>query len=585
MKTGAGTGASGSGIGIAGHSLLPLSRKGIPALAIVCWIAGCADSVSRPPEGGTEPLAKDRAAAVTEPAETEGGLIEIPRPELEPLEHAVREQIRAGEEALDAAIAAAGEDPSPADLDSLGSSYGELGKLYHAYQILASAEACYRNAQRLRPDDYRWPYYLAHLHLEEGATERAIAGFRRALELKPADPPARLHLARAHFDRGEPETAAALLRQMLQADPRSAPALAALGRLAAEQGDHRAAARQFEAALRVDPGASELHYPLGLAYRGLGDLERARHFLERRGGGKAALDDPLLDELEVLASGMRLHQNRGSEAFLQGRFAEAAEHYRRAAEAEPSSALAHANLASALTRLGRFQEAQSHYQRALAIESVHADANRNYGTLLARLGQDERAVAHYRRALAVDAGNAGGHFNLANALRRLGRFDQAAPHYRQAIESDPRRRRAHLALALTLVKLERWAEAIDVLEAARAIFPDERPLTQALARLLASAPVDALRDGRRAHEIASSLLETETSLDHVETMAMAVAEIGRYEQAIVYQRQALEAARGARRPDLVSRLSANLERYQAGRPCRAPWPPDDPVLAPKSRSN
>ncbi len=395
--------------------------------------------------------------------------------------------------------------------------------------------------------------------------------------------PAMLYLARTHRDRGEPELAEPLLRRMLRRDPRSAPALAALGKLAADNGDHAAAARHFEATLRIDPKATEIHYPLGLAYRGLGDLERARRFLEQRGGGEAALDDPLLDQLETLTSGMRLHQNRGSEAFLQGHFAEAAEHYRRAVDAKPSSALAHANLASALTRLDQLEEAQTHFRKALEIEVVHADANRNYGTLLARLGQDERAIVHYRRGLAVDPGNGDGHFNLANALRRLGRFQEALPHYHRAGEIDPRRRRAHLGHALTLIRLERWQQAVDVLEAASATFPDHHPLAQALARLLACSPPSTLRDGHRAHQISRSLLDTETSLDHVETVAMALAELGRFEQAIVYQSQALDAARGARRPDLISRLSANLERYRAGRPCRAPWPPNDPVLEPGSR--
>ncbi len=555
------------------------------ALLGALLLIGCAGPAAPP---GAQDTAETSTADRDLPAAL-GDLIEIPRPDLEPLEQAVREQIRAGEQALDDAIAGGGgEDPSPADPESpaarsLAGRYGEQGKLYHAYQLRAAAEACYLNARRLRPDDYRWPYYLAHIYLEEGATERAVTSFRRSLTLESAYLPALLHLAHTHHERSEPELAEPVLRRVLGLDPRSAPALAVLGKLAAEHGDHAAAARHFEAALRIDPEATEIHYPLGLAYRGLGDLERARHFLERRGGGKAALDDPLLDQLEALAGGMRLHQNRGSEAFLQGHFAEAAEHYRRAVLAEPGSALAHANLASALTRLDRLEEAQSHYQEALRIEVVHADANRNYGTLLARLGEDERAIVHYRRGLAVDPGNGDGHFNLANALRRLGRFEQTLPHYRRAGEIDPRRRRAHLARALTLIRLERWQKAAEVLEAASATFPDDLPLRQALARLLASCPTAAVRDGRRAHDLGRFLLDAETTLDHVETMAMALAELGRFDQAIVYQSQALSAARDARRPDLISRLSANLERYRAGQPCRAPWPPDDPVLEPGSR--
>ncbi len=575
----------------AGHAVNAMATGGramvlTMVLAGMLPVAGCTDPAG-PPTGAQGAAESPSVSRDTPPSEAAGGgLIEIPRPDLEPLEDAVREQIRAGEHALDAAVKAAGDHPadlvSPASR-SMALRFGEQGKLYHAYRLRNAAEACYLNAQRLLPDDHRWPYYLAHLYLEDRTTERAVTGFRRALALRPAYPPALLHLARTYYGRGQPELAEPILRRMLSHNPRSAPALVVLGKLAAEHGDHRAAAEHFEAALRIDPEASEIHYPLGLAYRGLGDLERARHFLERRGGGKAEIDDPLLDELEALAGGMRLHQNRGAEAFLQGRYAAAAEHYRQAAFAAPDNAQAQANLASALTLLGRLDEARSHYQEALRIEPAHAAANRNYGTLLAQLGDDERAIVHYRKGLAADPGNSDGHYNLGNALRRQGRFEEAARHYRSAGEIDPRRRGAHLGLALSLIKLERWRRAAEVLEAAHATFPDDHPLTKTLARTLACSPSGAVRDGRRAHHLGRLLLDAETTLDHVETLAMALAELGHLEQAITLQRQALDAARGVRRPDLISRLSANLERYRAGRPCRAPWPPDDPVLAPGPR--
>ena len=66
-----------------------------------------------------------------------------------------------------------------------------------------------------------------------------------------------------------------------------------------------------------------------------------------------------------------------------------------------------------------------------------------------------------------------------------------------------------------------------------------------------------------------------------ETMAMALAETGRFDEAVGWQRDVLSAAQTAGRAELIPRLSANLRLYQNRQPCREPWAPDDPVHRPR----
>ena len=47
----------------------------------------------------------------------------------------------------------------------------------------------------------------------------------------------------------------------------------------------------------------------------------------------------------------------------------------------------------------------------------------------------------------------------------------------------------------------------------------------------------------------------------------------------------MRAALEAGREDLVGRLETNLARYRDGQPCREPWPPDDPLLAPGQKED
>ena len=80
----------------------------------------------------------------------------------------------------------------------------------------------------------------------------------------------------------------------------------------------------------------------------------------------------------------------------------------------------------------------------------------------------------------------------------------------------------------------------------------------------------------------NGLLKAQQSVPMAETMAMALAETGRFEEAVQWQSDAIRAATQGKREDWVRRLNANLRLYESGRPCRTPWTLDDPVHHPTS---
>jgi len=93
--------------------------------------------------------------------------------------------------------------------------------------------------------------------------------------------------------------------------------------------------------------------------------------------------------------------------------------------------------------------------------------------------------------------------------------------------------------------------------------------------VLAAAPDDRVRDGKRALEIAQQLSSTQKTGAVAETLAMALAEVGQYKDAATVQRGVLEAARRAGQPGAAARLDANLRLYERDRPCRKPWRDDE----------
>ena len=100
-------------------------------------------------------------------------------------------------------------------------------------------------------------------------------------------------------------------------------------------------------------------------------------------------------------------------------------------------------------------------------------------------------------------------------------------------------------------------------------------LAHAMARVLAACPDDSVRNGPAALKLALAVFRTKNSVSHAETVAMAHAEVGQYDEAIRWQRQALAAAKDADLVAVLPRLRKNLSLYESRRPCRVPWADDE----------
>src|SRR5262249_20494769 len=157
--------------------------------------------------------------------------------------------------------------------------------------------------------------------------------------------------------------------------------------------------------------------------------------------------------------------------------------------------------------------------------------------------------------------NAEAHLSLADALRRNSRDAEALPHYAAVISLSPSASPAYFGSAMALVHLKRWSEAREALDHATATFPDQPGFAHALARLLAAAPDERVRDGRRALSLTSALLKSQRTRELTRTMAMALAEVGRFDEAVQWQREAMSAAAQSNRRDLTADLSETLSRF------------------------
>ena len=69
-----------------------------------------------------------------------------------------------------------------------------MARLYHAYDFIDAARACYRNALVLNPKDFRWAYLLGRLLESQGDMRQAVEYYQQSAAIQPDDLPTKLHL-------------------------------------------------------------------------------------------------------------------------------------------------------------------------------------------------------------------------------------------------------------------------------------------------------------------------------------------------------------------------------------------------------
>ena len=421
--------------------------------------------------------------------------------------------------------------------DSAAVAYG-MGRVSEERGEYTQAIEQFQRALTLQPGASVVHYNLGQAYRELGEFDRAGEALARSgpSRVAMADPlmhelttlaiGALPHLARGHAAAREGRLADAetAYRQAVAADATNVRAHESLGTLLVRRGSPEAAVEHFGVAVRLEPGNAQAHSDLGV----------------------------LLSEL--------------------GRNDAALEHLGRAVELEPGLLEALLTLGNVQTRMGSLDEAEATYRQVLENDAANGDARLGLGAVLAQTGDFDSAATELREALRLlPEGDRTSqiHFGLAEALVRTGRLEEALSHYTRVRELDPTQGLAWLREATVLMGLGRFADARAVLEARLAVDSADGPAAHSLARLLAGAPDPSLRDGQQAMAIAGALLEADDSAPTAETAAMALAEVGRFEEAASIQRTLVQEARRQGRAGEERRLARNLERYERGEACCA----------------
>lgn len=238
---------------------------------------------------------------------------------------------------------------------------------------------------------------------ELGFYSEAEAVYREALELYPDQAVVLYDLALVYLHQERYAEAIEHLRKAIELDPHSAVMLDSLACAYEKTGDRARAEVELRRALRVDPGDLKTRYDLARVLTAFGRLDEARSEIQ------TMLDDN--------PRNARLHGAMAEINLAGGDYRRALDESREAVRLDERYAEGFNLLGAASRMLGRHDDAAAAYAMAVALNEDDVTARNNLGVCFAQTHKYNEAREQWEAALRIQPTNAGIRANLERLKR------------------------------------------------------------------------------------------------------------------------------------------------------------------------
>jgi len=229
--------------------------------------------------------------------------------------------------------------------------------------------------------------------------------------------------------------------------------------------------------------------------------------------------------------------------------------------------------ATATARQLRFwTDSRTLFEHSLSVTPDNAVAHFVLANVLMEQGETAEATEHYREAIRLNPDYHDARLNLAVALQRQGRANEAIAELQIILQANPSFAEAHNTLATVLWQQGQTVPAIAQYREALRLDPDFADADNDLAWLRATCPDPAYRDGPEAVRLAERAVQLSgkmTDASQLDTLAAALAEAGRFDDAVQTAGQARELALARHQSQLAEKIGRRLDLYRQHLPFRS----------------
>jgi tetratricopeptide (TPR) repeat protein len=371
------------------------------------------------------------------------------------------------------------------------------------------------------PADDRAEAYTLRATLQTKSS-KALDDFNSAVEASPEKAKFRLARAAFHREQGEHALALADVNEVIKRKPDHAASYLLKAQIERDQNKLNEALATIDKASELSPDEPALLQTRGEIYRAQEKLDKAIGEFSKVLQMQPGLVLALIHRAEAYYAADKLDEALADvESVLQ-------EH--------PTLAVAHGLRAQVLASKDRLPEAIEEMAAVADSLPMQPEYRMQLALYYLQNKQPRKAIESYSEVLALD----GDHFlalrSRGDAYLNIGEHESAVADFAKALSLEP----------------------------------EDSPLLNNYAWVLATSPDDGVRDGQRAIELAKKACDiTKYEQPHIlSTLAAAYAETGDFDKARKWSRKAVDLNKAGDDEDITIELAKELDSYRDNKPWR-----------------